>query len=127
MNKELKNYSVLQFLKDEGRACEQSCHYCPVSSYNNMYHMGCTEFKSKYPQEYLKLIYKWANENPEPFNPKSGEYYWYNDISIPAMVNQTMWLNDKVDEHRLKHNFCFKTKEEAIARAKELLGIKEED
>lgn len=46
-------------------------------------------------------------------------YYYRNKLKIKLA------RADRYKAHRLKHNLVFKTKDEAIARSKELLGINE--
>lgn len=57
--------------------------------------------------------------------PEIKQSYFYSIIDTSDLYYQLMWQNDIYDQHRLKHNLVFKTKEEAIKRSKELLGIKD--
>jgi hypothetical protein len=63
----------------------------------------------------------------EKWKPDVGERCYSPDIYNPEDPSCYTWENDSEDRLALKHNLVFKTKEEAIARAKELLGIKEEE
>ena len=61
----------------------------------------------------------------EKWEPKSGEDVFLSDIGSEIFWRNYCWFGDTEDLHRLSHNLVFKTKEEAIARSKELLAIKE--
>jgi hypothetical protein len=59
----------------------------------------------------------------KPWKPKHGEEYYYPAIITTEGISLTHWENDIVDRHRFEHNLIYKTKEEAIARAKEILEL----
>jgi hypothetical protein len=61
----------------------------------------------------------------EKWIPKDGETYYIPDIGTPDLFFSAAWTNDKYDDLRMSRGIVFKTKEEAIAIAKEILGIKE--
>lgn len=58
--------------------------------------------------------------------PKMKEVYFIPSICYSDLFQGTIWGGFLDDFHRLDHNLVFKTKEEAVLRAKELLGIKED-
>lgn len=61
----------------------------------------------------------------EKWVPKDGDRYCIPDVTHDEFYYWECWENNYVDERHLERNLVFKTKEEAIARAKEMLGIKE--
>ena len=58
--------------------------------------------------------------------PKKYDDYFVAQVLLYSLFDIANWDNSLTDNHRLTHNLVFQTKKEAIARAKELLGIKEE-
>jgi hypothetical protein len=75
---------------------------------------------------YTLLDLKECFEIPEEkWVPEIGENYCLADIESADYYYYTQWDNHKTDQMRLQRNLVFKTKEEAIARAKQLLGISE--
>jgi hypothetical protein len=61
----------------------------------------------------------------EKWVPERGDQYYVADITEPDYYFITVRVNSKNDQMRLQRNLVFKTPEEAIARAKQLLGISE--
>ena len=59
-----------------------------------------------------------------PFVPEPNETYYAPDISIADLYRQICNYDTKHDKHRIKYEICFKTKEEAIAKAKEWLKLR---
>ena len=57
-----------------------------------------------------------------PFVPEINETYYVPDISIAYLYFKTWNYNTKHCKHRIEHEMCFRTKEEAINKAKEVLG-----
>ena len=57
-----------------------------------------------------------------PFVPGPTEAYYVPDISIADLYSKITNYGTKHDKHRIKHELCFRTKEEAIAKAKWLLS-----
>lgn len=51
------------------------------------------------------------------------DHYFVPDIMGKNLYTEAIWFNDDVDKNMKKHGFVYKTKEEAIARAKEMFGI----
>ena len=58
-----------------------------------------------------------------PFVPELNEAYYVPDISIVDLYFKTLNYNTKDDKHRIEHEICFRTKEDAIVRAKEILKL----
>ena len=60
------------------------------------------------------------------WKPKAGEIYYIPDIpweNEGDRYSYAVWLNDSIDQFRFKNNLVFRTKEEAIARANEILKV----
>jgi len=55
--------------------------------------------------------------------PEEGDTYFHPEITIRELYIDEEWDGLNIDQHRLKHNLVFKTKEEAIARAKDILYL----
>lgn len=51
------------------------------------------------------------------------ERYFVPDVLGEHLYAVATWMNDKQDKGLLKRELVYKTKEEAIARAKEMLGV----
>ena len=60
-----------------------------------------------------------------PFVPKKNEIYFFPVICNTMLYEETYNAEWEQDKHRIKHDMCFKTKEEAISKAKELLRLME--
>jgi len=58
-----------------------------------------------------------------PFVPELDETYYVPDISIAYLYFKTWNYNTKHDKHRIDHEMCFRTKQAAIAKAKEWLKL----
>ena len=58
-----------------------------------------------------------------PFAPELNEAYYVPDISMAGLYFKTWNYNTEHDKHRIEHEICFKTKQAAIARAKEVLKL----
>jgi len=83
-----------------------------------------------------KIISKWNKSNilgdlllgevkiiKLPFAPELNETYYIADISLADLYRKTLHHDTKHDKHRIKHEICFRTKEEAINRTKEVLRL----
>ena len=57
-----------------------------------------------------------------PFEPKEGDGYYYPNIGYTIQVGCKNWCNSPTDIRIKKYVGCYRTKEEAIAKAKELWG-----
>ena len=57
-----------------------------------------------------------------PFVPELNETYYIADISLADLYRKTFHHDTKHDKHRIKHEICFRTKQEAINRTKKVLG-----
>lgn len=51
------------------------------------------------------------------------DHYFVPDIMGKNLYAEAIWFNDDEDKNMKKRGLVYKTKEEAIARAKEMLGI----
>ena len=58
-----------------------------------------------------------------PFVPELNEAYYVPDISVADLYYKTFCYNTKHDKHRIEHEMCFRTKQGAINKAKEVLGL----
>ena len=58
-----------------------------------------------------------------PFEPKEGDGYYYPSIGYIVRVAYKNWCNSPTDRRIKKYVGCYRTKEEAIAKAKELWGL----
>lgn len=59
--------------------------------------------------------------------PEKGERIFYVDLYADEHYCPGEWSNTRLDIDAYKNKLIFKTKEEAIARSKQLLGIKDSD
>ena len=57
---------------------------------------------------------------PKPWKPKKGEEYW-RCSSVRGTVLSTIWLDDVIDICGWKSGNCFRTKEEAETKGKEIM------
>ena len=57
-----------------------------------------------------------------PFVPKLNHFYYCPNILTPSLYHNAVNYNGEYDKHRIKHELCFRTKEETIAKAKWLLN-----
>lgn len=57
---------------------------------------------------------------PKPWKPKKGDEYW-RCSSKCGFVSSTIWLDDVIDICGWKSGNCFRTKEEAEAKGKEIM------
>lgn len=62
-------------------------------------------------------------ESLKIFTPIEGQNYYCADVFYPSMCNICTYQDNSNFHFRMKYNLLFKTKEEAVARSKELLGI----
>ena len=58
-----------------------------------------------------------------PFVPELNETYYVPDISMANLYRKICNYDTKHDKHRIKHEICFRTKQEAIVKAKEWLKL----
>jgi len=58
-----------------------------------------------------------------PFVPELNETYYIADISLADLYRKTFHHDTKHDKHRIDHEICFRTKQEAINRTKKVLGL----
>ena len=60
-----------------------------------------------------------------PYNPEEGDMYYYPSFDICTMWLNGIWDDTKKDENTKKAVGVYRTKEEAIAKAKELWGLED--
>ena len=58
-----------------------------------------------------------------PFVPTWEQTYYYPNITTTLLYEASLYYNGEYDKHRVEHKLCFRTKEEAIRRAREILGL----
>jgi len=58
-----------------------------------------------------------------PFVPTREQTYYYPNITTTLLYEASLYYNGEYDKHRVEHKLCFRTKEEAIRRAREILGL----
>jgi len=59
--------NAVEYLKIKGRMtknCTINCTKCPFDDSNSSKHIDCMEFESKYPEQAVEIVEKWAKENP---------------------------------------------------------------
>ena len=56
------------------------------------------------------------------FVPEMNETYYVPDISIANLYRKICNYDTKHDKHRIEREMCFRTKQAAINRTKEILG-----
>lgn len=61
----------------------------------------------------------------EVWVPRKGDSYYCADLASDELFALYDWVDSPTENLWLKRNLVFKTQEEAVARAKEMLGIKE--
>lgn len=88
---------------------DTSVHYFPISKTTQW------EIVERDGKEYKEE--KWI--------PRAGYEYYFPDISYQKLDYCCVWTDDGNDRWRLKNNLVFKTKEEAIERAKAMLKAKQ--
>jgi hypothetical protein len=62
-----------------------------------------------------------------PFVPTWEQTYYYPNITTTLLYEASLYYNGEYDKHRVEHKLCFRTKEDAIVRAKEILKLIEEE
>ena len=58
-----------------------------------------------------------------PFVPTWEQTYYYPNITTTLLYEASLYYNGEYDKHRVEHKLCFRTKEEAIRRAREILRL----
>ena len=61
-----------------------------------------------------------------PYAPKLAEKYYIPDILNPELYKFSYNAGNSIDKHREKYELRFRTEEEAIAKAREILELREE-
>jgi len=62
-----------------------------------------------------------------PFVPTWEQTYYYPNITTTLLYEASLYYNGEYDKHRVEHKLCFRTKEDAIVRAKEILENSEKE
>lgn len=57
---------------------------------------------------------------PKPWKPKKGDEYW-RCSSMRGFVSSAIWLDDVIDLCGWKSGNCFKTREEAQSKGKDIM------
>ena len=69
-----------------------------------------------------KLLDGDAKAFPKPFKPKKGDnYFYYSDSTNFCGINSIVWIGGVLDFLLWKSGNCFKTREEAEAKGKEIM------
>jgi len=58
-----------------------------------------------------------------PFVPTWEQTYYYPNITTTLLYGASLYYNREYDKHRVEHEICFRTKEGAIDKAKEVLRL----
>ena len=58
-----------------------------------------------------------------PFVPTREQTYYYPNITTTLLYEASLYYNGEYDKYRVEHKLCFRTKEEAIRRAREILKL----
>lgn len=67
-----------------------------------------------------KLISGYCKAVPKPWKPENGDEYW-RCSSKRGFVSSAIWLDDVIDLCGWKSGNCFRTKEEAETKGKEIM------
>lgn len=59
----------------------------------------------------------------KPWKPKVGDGYFCTDINNENFYSKTGWTNNSYDNRQYERGLAFKTEEEAVAKAKEILEM----
>lgn len=55
----------VEFVKAMDRICrKKECDYCPLDYKNNGENRGCIVLRQKYPEKFVSIVEKWAEDNP---------------------------------------------------------------
>ena len=84
-------------------------------------------YKSKISEDWIRdkaIVEELLNGSikavPKPWKPKKGEPYWYYRI-LRKEASCITWCFDNIDLCRWKAGNCFKTREEAETKGKEIM------
>lgn len=66
-----------------------------------------------------RLIDRYADPITEPL--KEGEGYWVPRLDVPSLTMAAHWIGLSNDYHRLKHGLCYRSREAAETRAREII------
>ena len=99
--------------KSSYRINKNGLEYCYDDHWDRSINLGELLLRELGEYEIIKL----------PFVPEINETYYVPDISISYLYFKTWNYNTKHCKHRIKHEMCFRTKQGAINKAKEVLGL----
>ena len=55
----------VEFVKAMERICRKNnCYYCPLDHKNNGENCGCMTLREQYPEKFVSIVEKWAEDNP---------------------------------------------------------------
>ena len=78
------------------------------------------DWHSEPPTTLSSLLQGLCKAVPKPWKPKKGDEYW-RCSSIRGSVSSAIWLDDVIDLCGWKSGNCFRTKEEAETKGKEIM------
>jgi len=64
----------------------------------------------------------WKLDEPD-WEPEMNETFYVANSGVEDFFHESEWLNHDVDKIRYARGLCFKTKEEAIVKAKSMLNL----
>jgi len=86
-----------------------------IEGWNNEYGANCIgHFQCDNWEESL-LVKKWK--------PQDKEDYYFINFAIPKYIGNHRWINDRTDNRLLAASNCFKTREEAEKKLKQVLEV----
>lgn len=90
---------AVECLRTVNRMCyELNCSICPLN--DNKRGFACTNLRRKYPEEYVAIVEKWAQEHPD--NTKSKKFVIRLDT--PRLSFQRMSTPKKMLRLRFSRN-----------------------
>lgn len=132
-----EHYHRSLFIYDGEKTILHSCHallvmdvlyFTPSDGVDISNARGMTESER---QELLDALHKigkdWDAEKLQivdyEWKPKYGDIFYVPAPLDNRLYNEFMFLNDHIDMRAVKYKIAFRTKEEAIAKTKQMLGI----
>ena len=83
--------------------------------------------ESEYRRKPRTLTYTVTIPEPMREAPEMGSWYWLAEAATDDFTSRVEWEGDSCDHSWLKRGLCFATREDAIAAAKAMLPIKDEE
>lgn len=98
---------AVEVLKIEKRMCDtfEFCYGCPIRVLKEREDMSCREFMGAYPEEYISVVEKWAEEHPvktkkqkflELFNADTPRK-WHKDCEKTCNANVPCSFDCSID------------------------------